>query len=174
MQQLFRIRELVGDGQAGASFFWIESSAPLQVEGDPPASLGRFEAALKELPDESAITDVATRIAAQENPHVVIRIHGFNNPLGIVLNRYAEALNFVRKNEPEIANDTNLFCMGYRWTSEHAPLLGGAKNLRTMPPLLRLFFGIWAIVAVLGLVILLSGLRNPAAWHRPGLVIGGL
>ena len=69
MQPLFRIREL-SDGQPGASFFWIESTAPLQVEGDPPLPAGQFGAALKELPDATAITDVAKRISEQPRPHV--------------------------------------------------------------------------------------------------------
>ncbi|MGA8170204.1 MAG: hypothetical protein WB816_05145 [Methylocystis sp.] len=95
--------------------FFVESTAPDNFDGavapppTPPdcADLGD---------PRKAIDRIAETLALQDQPKLVITVHGFNSPRPAVLNTYAQSFKAV--NGDASLRGRGVVCMGYRWPSE--------------------------------------------------------
>ena len=105
----------------GASYF-IESTAPDAVEGDP----GRTDPtppSLHEVDPDQAVKDIAAFLTPEGEPEfdasLVVMVHGFNTPRDRVLQLYDKV-------RAALVGDDQIFdlarrrivCIGYRWPSE--------------------------------------------------------
>ena len=170
-QPLFRIKKHETSSN-GFQAYWIESSAPLNVDdkeekaademdrGDPVLKAAWKK--LKDMPDpDEAIKEIADYLNGCENPQLVISIHGFNNPAPVVLDRYTKAFHYL-SGDPSIMDRAGLVCIGYRWPSEK---IAGPRSsiLDAAPRGLIWVFGV--ALAMLGTG---AGLSAPRARPLPG------
>lgn len=97
-------------GKTYTPAFFVESTAPENIddkESVPPT------------PDyckPSTIDHIVETLAKQENPKLLITVHGFNTPRDRVLETYRNS--FVAVNEDGELQGHGLVCIGYRWPSE--------------------------------------------------------
>lgn len=98
------------NGKALTPAFFVESTAPANID-DKDAALPT--------PDyckPSTIDQIVETLAKQEEPKLLITVHGFNTPRDRVLETYRTS--FMAVNEDEELEDRGVVCVGYRWPSE--------------------------------------------------------
>jgi pimeloyl-ACP methyl ester carboxylesterase len=108
---LFAVYEVkVGGAAPAIPAFFIESTAPNNFDdkGAPPTT-----------PDhcvESAIDRIVEKLSEQDEPKLVITVHGFNSPREAVLSTYTKS--FLSVNQDAAIHNRGVVCIGYRWPSE--------------------------------------------------------
>jgi hypothetical protein len=143
-------------------WYWVESTAPLHVDGAPCSAQ----------PDlEERIRRIAERLAGMEDPHLAIRVHGYNNEVKAVRSRAEEAWSFLQR---ENLTDPNIAWIAYRWPSEKLglPLMTSIRSMNSLAALTWFLSAIcfawtwWRTgapayggVAVVSMLLLLIGLR---------------
>src|SRR5262245_2054610 len=114
MNDLFRVYQVSGSRMPA---YFIESTALNNVDDEPEENNQPPRQDLSPLDPDEAIDKMAEHLAQAEQPEVVVIVHGFNNPQGAVLWRYAHAFEVAANDKPISASD-GLVCLGYRWPSE--------------------------------------------------------
>jgi hypothetical protein len=106
----------------GGAFYFIESTAPDAVEGDPGRTAPTPPSLLEVDPDQ-AVKDIAAFLTPEGEPEIdaslVVMVHGFNTPRERVLELYDKV-------RAALVGDGQIFdlarrrivCIGYRWPSE--------------------------------------------------------
>lgn len=179
MHPLFHVRKIVMQPESVPAY-WIESTAPLNVDDplaqqdvDPqnPASTNPTHVQLPTSPPSMAeVHEVTTADPLDEmadllvkahhsgnNPEIVITIHGFNNPVEVVEQRYAAAYSYVNSDE-DIRRHKGLVCIGYRWPSE--AMGAPRKNFATAMP------GVLITLLVASTVLALLSIGTGAFRHH--------
>jgi hypothetical protein len=152
----------------GLHALWVESTATINVD-DPPTPSSLPDPHLEEVDVAQAVQDLAGFLHEQEQPEIVITIHGFNNPLEEVRQRYRRAFEVVSR-DADIPKQRGLVCIGYKWPSE--PMFKGpwGSSLSAMPGAL---LGLSLIGGLCGLLSL-----SVKFWKSPprllSLLSGGL
>lgn len=123
MGVFFRIRRVQGQAEPCVRGYYIESTAPLNVE-DPsppfepePGLVDLLDPQTGEISPDAAVREIAGYLGEHDNAEVVVHVHGFNNPEGVVRNRFWQAYQAVNA-DPLICGRKNLVVIGYRWPSE--------------------------------------------------------
>jgi len=109
---------------------------------------------------DDAIKDIATILAAEPDPNLVVMVHGFNNPEDAVFRTYVAASEAIQK-DSIIQNRRGLVCVGYRWPSERMgqPYKGTWDALPTLPTWI-LYLGALVVLATFPLVYWAQDFRD--------------
>ncbi|MBV8441963.1 MAG: hypothetical protein JO312_15605 [Hyphomicrobiales bacterium] len=110
------------DGQIdGGGFYFIESTAPDAVEGDPSRAVPT-PPGLHAVDTDQAVKDIAAFLTPEEpgiDASLVVMVHGFNTPRERVLALYEKARDAVIADGKIFDPDRRrIVCIGYRWPSE--------------------------------------------------------
>jgi CBS domain-containing protein len=106
----------------GGVFYFIESTAPDAVEGDPGGT-GPTPPSLHEVDPDQAVKDIAAFLTPEGQPEIdpslVVMVHGFNTPRKRVLELY-EKVRAALVSDGQIFDSAKrrIVCIGYRWPSE--------------------------------------------------------
>jgi hypothetical protein len=172
MTTLFTVKRIVQGPAGKIRAYWIESTAPLNVDDRPgEASLAsprsaKETCAVKEALSDSSVDEIAAFLNEHESPEVVITVHGFNNPVDVVLRRYQSSFAAVAV-DPAISAKPALACIGYKWPSEGIFWPAGS-SIRAAPGFL---IGV-AVIALAFLVLAALWLNTfslPAFAPLPGV-----
>jgi hypothetical protein len=146
--------------------YWVESTAPRNVEGDPPGKDALCEPMEKHTePIESgkAVEEIAQYLKAKQaqghEAEIVITVHGFNNSRRDAWERHYDSYLYVNY-DPAIRQRKGLVCIGYRWPSEKAVVDPAPGTLQALPP---------AVLWLLGIAALLMVSSSAALWFPPVL-----
>ena len=90
--------------------FFVESTAPDNIDDKESAP------STPENCEPSEIDKIVKVLAKQENPKLLITVHGFNTPRKKVLETFKES--FIALNDDDELKNRGLVCIGYRWPSE--------------------------------------------------------
>ena len=90
--------------------FFVESTAPDNIDDKESAP------STPENCEPSEIDKIVKVLAKQENPKLLITVHGFNTPRKKVLETFKEF--FIALNDDDALKNRGLVCIGYRWPSE--------------------------------------------------------
>lgn len=86
----------------------VQSTASATFDGEPPARLP--------ISQHRLLRQIADHLADGDEPHVIIQIHGFNNPPKVALERYRQGFEtLIGQNHP-----SGMVYIGYDWPSESA------------------------------------------------------
>jgi esterase/lipase superfamily enzyme len=120
--QFYSIKRVCVDGDPKClPAYWVESTAPLNVEDAEKASKkavgGNAHPGLRleAVDQDKAIGRIVDDLNVQD-PEIVIAIHGFNNPTAVALKRFAEAYQYA--NGKSSIRERRPVCIGYHWPSE--------------------------------------------------------
>ncbi len=108
--------------------YFVESTAPINVEGDTPQA-HKYSTAKEAEQNLNKIAELLfnkldTRINNPENKkdfvEIVFAIHGFNNSRAATKARYQEIYNYIKTDSSQQVQDraNKLMFIGYRWPSE--------------------------------------------------------
>ncbi len=145
----FRVSSTTGQIE-GVTFYFIESTAPDNVE-QPPTAGGLVDGLTPINPDD-AVRQIAQELIPQDpeiDASLVVMVHGFNNPRENVLEFYRTAIEALEKDKAAIFDKKRkLVCVGYRWPSES---MGSvlSSTFKAMP-----LFPFWLVIGA-GAVLLL-------------------
>jgi pimeloyl-ACP methyl ester carboxylesterase len=119
--ELFAAYEVnVGNEPDHVPGFFIESTAPNNIDDKDGTPLETPKDCSKLASVEVAIDRIADQLAQQQQPKLVLTVHGFNSPRETVINSFAKSFKAAIRNR-------GLVCVSYRWPSEHmgTPWLSG-------------------------------------------------
>ena len=150
---------------AGASFYFVESTAPDTV-GERVDPGGATPQGLVPVDPDQAVREIAESLTPEGEPEVdanlVVMSHGFNTPRASALAFYAKALAALEADQAKLFGQANrrTVCVAYRWPSERigSVLDSSFSALPTLPLFLLagsvLFAAlcVWLVQAVLKLV----------------------
>jgi hypothetical protein len=173
MKSLFLMRHVKrGDAVARPPAFWVESTAPLNVDGKRDRASSKMTGDFTLAPDASDLTDdeiagqialLASELKAKKNPQILVAIHGYNNNVDDAM-RWMESL-YAEVQAEQVSRQgglDDLICVGYHWPSEKLGEPGrpitalwtsapaSMRWLGTIAFLLALV-GLYGFVALLGL-----------------------
>jgi hypothetical protein len=113
--------------------YFIESTAPNNVDDLGVPDLGPSDE-LEDIAPDDALQAIAEVLAREDEPNLVVMVHGFNNPLASVLDMYTRAAKAIA-GDSAINAKKGLVCVGYRWPSERIgqPWRGTWYALPTLP-----------------------------------------
>ena len=77
--------------------FFIESTAPNNVDGEVPSNASKPPPDLTEIDPDRAIEKIAQTLASGQKPNLVVMVHGYNNPRDVVLRMYRNAAIAIDK-----------------------------------------------------------------------------
>lgn len=106
----------------GGAFYFVESTAPDAVEGDPGGA-DPTPPSLHEVDPDQAVKDIAAFLSPEDQPEIdsslVVMVHGFNTPRKRVLELY-EKVRVALVDDGQIFDlaKRRIVCIGYRWPSE--------------------------------------------------------
>ena len=131
--------------------FFIESTAPTNVDDYSPSQSVTPDG-MTPINSDDAIKDIATILAAEPDPNLVVMVHGFNNPEDAVFRTYVAASEAIQR-DSIIQHRRGLVCVGYRWPSERMgqPYKGTWDALPTLPTWI-LYLGALVVLATFPLV----------------------
>jgi hypothetical protein len=107
------------NGRLVVPAFFVESMAPDNIDDKDGAP------ATPEYCIPSKIDNIVEMLAQQQNPKLLITVHGFNTPREKVLEIYTKSFQAV--NQDNAIQGRGVVCVGYRWPSERilTPWLSG-------------------------------------------------
>ena len=107
----------------GGAFYFIESTTPNAVEGDPSEAISKPPGLHEVRPDQAAKEIAAFLTPAGEpniNASLVVMVHGFNTSRQRVLELYKKARDALMADDKILDVDRRrIVCIGYRWPSEN-------------------------------------------------------
>ena len=98
------------NGRLVVPAFFVESMAPDNID-DKDGALATPEYCIP-----SKIDNIVEMLAQQQNPKLLITVHGFNTPREKVLEIYTKSFQAV--NQDNAIQGSAVVCVGYRWPSE--------------------------------------------------------
>lgn len=130
----FLIRRVEGGAASdGPQGFWIESTAPLEVDvplveqASATAESGPLRLTPNVGPDGVTITDdsrvlamveaIAQRLLAEPDGELLVAVHGYNNPIDVALGYMTNLFSGLLA-DPALRTRRGLVCLGYHWPSE--------------------------------------------------------
>jgi hypothetical protein len=187
MSEVVRIWSRDAKSDQGLPAYFIQSTAPLNVE-DGPEEVGETPGWVRREDPDAVIKEIAEYLDGASDPQIVISVHGFNNDVPDVEARMQAQYALVVRDD-RIDPRNGLLCIGYRWPSEKmtAPLrtsksampgvLSGILLLAALSALLGV--GAWVGVAQValrpvscGLLALAAGLGIAIGLHCSGTGAG--
>jgi hypothetical protein len=156
----------------GAAFYFIESTAPDNVEepdkGVPPLDC------LEPIDSAKAVKEIAKTLVPPDeleaDANLVVMVHGFNTPRRNVLKFYQAAINALAQDKAAIFNKSRkLVCVGYRWPSE--PMFSILSSTIAAAPALPLALVALALFLVPLVIVVLVGLAVWLFKLQPGLSV---
>jgi hypothetical protein len=109
--------------------YYVSSTAPINIEGDPPQLTGKTTGGIAEDPPNLHIQEISQFLQQHaDQAELLILIHGYNNGSSFVEWTYREACKLIAQQHKEIPK--GLVIIGYRWPSEE---IAGpdSKDLKT-------------------------------------------
>jgi hypothetical protein len=140
----------------GGAFYFIESTAPDNVEGDGGGAVP-VPAGLHAVDADQAVTDIAAFLTPQEpgiDASLVVMVHGFNTPRPRVLALYEKARDaLIADGKIFDPARRRLVCIGYRWSSENIGSDLGSTIGATPNAALVALAIVWAVLVLLAIWI---------------------
>jgi Alpha/beta hydrolase of unknown function (DUF900) len=98
--------------------YYVSSTAPINIEGDPPEPTGKITDPPPPPPPPSFYIQEISQFLQQQadQAELLILIHGYNNGSSFVEWTYREACKLIAQQHKEIPK--GLVILGYRWPSE--------------------------------------------------------
>lgn len=161
MDQFYEIKRVSVNGVSGAPpAYWVYSTAPLDVEQGSRKLADKHvqpNIIFESIQGSDPVDEIVAHLLKQDEPEMVLAIHGFNNPTNVAMDAFAAAYEYmagqvgIRKKAP--------VCIGYHWPSEK---LGKPfpSSLRAAPGCL-----VWQLIVSLCLVVWIS-MRLVAVRHH--------
>lgn len=128
-KSLFLMRHVKrGEAIAQPLAFWVESTAPLNVDGVRGTATSKMVGEFTLAPNASELTDaeideqialLANAVKAKKNPQLLVAIHGYNNDVDDAM-RWMQSLYSEVQLEQQARQRglDDLICVGYHWPSE--------------------------------------------------------
>ena len=147
---------------ANISGYFAMSTAPANIEDDPiglDKDICHGEEAIAHIAQK--IYEISEEFDSDENPELVVTIHGYNTSQISVENWFKNIFTYVNRVDSHIKNKHNVVFLGYRWSSENIQLArwSGIMNaILALPISPRIFLRVGFIFSMAMLVcMLLSG-----------------
>ncbi len=108
--QLFSVYEVDAELEDPIPAFFVESTAPDNLDDKDGAP------ATPRYCKPSNVDEIVKRLARQQNPKLLISVHGFNTPRDKALETFQNSFEAV--NQDSAIRGSGVVCLGYRWPSE--------------------------------------------------------
>ena len=142
--------------------YFAMSTTPANIEDDPiglDKDVCNGEEAIAHIAQK--VYDISEEFDSDDNPELVVTIHGHNTSQVSVENWFKNIFTYVNRVDSHIKDKHNVVFLGYRWSSENIQLvsLSGIMNaILALPISPRIFLRVGFIFSMAMLVcMLLSG-----------------
>ena len=152
---LLAINRLHPEGATSVPGYFVVSTAPINVEDQPPVD--------PQATPYAAIAEITQYLKTyEENAEIVVIIHGYNTPQSGVENWYRQACEEISQRYGHLPK--GLIILGYRWPSEQITEDESGKFAakckfadRSLPLLLRLISRLGTLGVIIGIIISVLG-----------------
>ncbi|WP_162009734.1 alpha/beta hydrolase [Methylocystis heyeri] len=164
-------------GAEDVSFYFIESSAPQNVE-ERAAREGPAPRGFELRPTDESVAEIARKLLSDPDPgaetNLVVMVHGFNNSRDEALDFFGAALKAVEEDDEIMKSGRKIVCVGYRWPSEKMIASVIASSFEAMPLFVRgllVFATVVLLAHIAGALFLLPNFLTAFALALIGVIV---